>query len=383
MRIHRVNLYKVSLPFSGAFAHARSAESSALNFVAEVVAREGAVRGYGEGAPRLYLSEETEDKAFRNMGRFVQHDAFPWDLEDTAQVWSFVDDLPQGEAYSAAVCALETALLDALARSQDRPIIQFFPTHFYTQTVHYSAPVTLGAREKVEKMCRLIKGSGIRHVRVKVGEALDQNREELDVVRSVFGDACDLRVDANGVWDMDLAFRHLPLIREHGVRVLEEPMAENAPGFPELADRIQAMGVLLMACQSASTLKDVRRLVERGLYSMINVKLSRSGGFRRAFQIIDYLRERQVPFQIGCQRGESGILSAAGRVFCLLNRDALYYDGSYDAFLLKENLTTQNVTFGYGGEAGPLEGPGLGITINPDHLRRLSENEGPLTIERP
>ena len=78
-----------------------------------------------------------------------------------------------------------------------------------------------------------------------------------------------------------------------------------------------------------------------------------------------------ILFQIGCQLGESGILSAAGRMLCLLCRDALYYDGSYDEFMLKENTTFENVSFGPGGKAGPLKGPGLGINVNPRQLKNM------------
>ncbi len=87
--------------------------------------------------------------------------------------------------------------------------------------------------------------------------------------------------------------------------------------------------------------------------------------------MIDYLRLNGVGFQIGCQLGESGVLSAAGRVLCLLCRDAVYYDGSYDQFLLQKNVTTENVSFDSRGKAGPLNRPGLGVTVNSRDLKTV------------
>jgi L-Ala-D/L-Glu epimerase len=81
--------------------------------------------------------------------------------------------------------------------------------------------------------------------------------------------------------------------------------------------------------------------------------------------------------------GESGVLSAAGRVLSLVSKDALYHDGSYDEFLLKENVTTQNVSFGLGGKAGSLGGVGLGITVKKESLIRLMSALSPLSFERP
>jgi muconate cycloisomerase len=127
-----------------------------------------------------------------------------------------------------------------------------------------------------------------------------------------------------------------------------------------------------MADESACSLNEVKKVIKEGHYKMINVRLSKCGGFRNSLKIIEYLRYRGIPFQIGCQLGESGILSAAGRALSLLCGDANYYDGSYDAFLLKENITLDHVSFGQGGEAGPLEAPGLGAEVSAQSLGRLS-----------
>jgi len=81
--------------------------------------------------------------------------------------------------------------------------------------------------------------------------------------------------------------------------------------------------------------------------------------------------------------GESGILSAAGRILCLLCSDAVYCDGSYDEFLLEKNVTVEDVSFGPGGEADPLNGPGLGIEVSGQKLARLSEGSTTVTVLRP
>jgi L-Ala-D/L-Glu epimerase len=138
-----------------------------------------------------------------------------------------------------------------------------------------------------------------------------------------------------------------------------------------------------MADESACSLSDVKRIIREGYCNMINVRLSKCGGFRRSMDIIDYLRPNRIPFQIGCHLGESGILSAAGRVLCLLCRDSIYFDGSYDEYLLKENTTQQDVTFGPHGNAGPLNGPGLGVDINLAGLKRLCHDAEIKTILNP
>ena len=167
------------------------------------------------------------------------------------------------------------------------------------------------------------------------------------------------------------------------MKIVEEPMMTDEPGFPEFVKLLRSKGMILMACESAPTLEDVKMIVQEGYYQMINVKLCRSGGFRRSLTIIDEIRKSGLSFQVGCTLGESGILSAAGRTLCLLCGDAVNYDGSYDKFLLKENTIVDNVSFGLGGEAGALGGHGLGVTVNGKSLTRLGNGSPVLTIRRP
>ena len=70
--------------------------------------------------------------------------------------------------------------------------------------------------------------------------------------------------------------------------------------------------------------------------------------------------------------GETGILSAAGRHLATLIPDARYFEGSYDRFLLASNLTVRNVSFGYGGFARPLTGPGLGVEVSESALGAMT-----------
>ena len=149
-------------------------------------------------------------------------------------------------------------------------------------------------------------------------------------------------------------------------------MVPDDPELSSFAEKIYQEEMILMADESACSLSEIKRLVKSGHYKMINVRLSKCGGFRRSLEIINYLRRKNVPFQIGCQLGESGLLSAAGRALSLMCMDSVYYDGCYDEYLLAENITCENVSFGYEGKAGPLEGSGLGVKVDRKKLMRLS-----------
>ena len=96
---------------------------------------------------------------------------------------------------------------------------------------------------------------------------------------------------------------------------------------------------------------------------------------------MNHVRKEKIAFQVACHLGESGILSAAGRALSLLCKDAVYYDGSYDKYLLTDNVTNENVSFAHGGLAGPLKGSGLGVDINRIHLEQMCTRK--IALSRP
>ncbi|HUV50672.1 MAG TPA: enolase C-terminal domain-like protein [Anaerolineae bacterium] len=383
MQIDKVNIYQVLLPFTGDFTHSLRKRSSAKNIVAEVIDKQGEIKGYGESAPRSYVTGESQESVTRSLKGLVKQNNFPWELHDVSQIWEFVDSLPRDKAHHCALCAIETALLDALGKNQNKYIIDYFPGDFRTDKIYYGALIPMDNKERIREICGLIKKMKINKFRVKIGKDFDQNKEIIDTVSRMFTGSYDLRVDINGAADFELALKHMQLMKEHNVSVIEQPMMPDDPNIADYAESAQTYGMILMADESACSLQDVKRLYREGFYKMINVRLSKCGGFRNSLKIIDYLRLNKIPFQIGCHLGESGILSAAGRILSLLCSDALYYDGSYDKFLLKKNITCENVSFGLGGEAGSLEGPGLGVKINRQNLLFLSDSSKTVTIMRP
>ncbi|MBN2060228.1 MAG: hypothetical protein JW882_07410 [Deltaproteobacteria bacterium] len=375
LKIERVNIYKIFLAFTGDYSISqRQGLYSDNNIIVEIVTDNDKVTGYGEGVPVEVVTGETQDLAARNAVRFIRGYRFPWRLNDVSQIWDYVDNLPMGMENNAAICALEMALLDTLGKHEKKSILSYFPQDYYTGSINYGASITLGDKKRVTKLCRIVNGLGIKDLRIKLGRDFEQNRISMETVRKIFGRECNLRIDPNRAWDKAIAIRHLPLISKYDVRIVEEPMNPNDDSFREVTQLLKNMGIILMACESAPTLVEVERIVDEGYYQMINVKLNRSGGFRRSLRIIEYIRKEGLFFQIGCTLGESGILSAGGRALGLLCSDALHYDGSYDKFLLEKNVTTEDVTFGPGGEAGPLPGFGLGVEVSKVRLAELKKD---------
>jgi L-alanine-DL-glutamate epimerase-like enolase superfamily enzyme len=90
MQIEKVKIYPVLLPFALDFSHSLRKRSSVKNIIVEVIAQKGNISGYGEGAPRPYVTGETPAIAAKNIRRFIRQNNFPWTLNHVSQIWDFV-----------------------------------------------------------------------------------------------------------------------------------------------------------------------------------------------------------------------------------------------------------------------------------------------------
>ena len=383
MKIEKITIRKVRLPFSSDFSHSLKEGAFADNVVVEAFADGGEIRGYGESAPRPYVTGESTESVLQSIPVFLQEGAFPWTLNDVSQIWAFVDRLPDDRSCNAALCGLEMAMLDLLGKKQYRSVSDYLPQGYSCEMIGYGAALPLATKERIVELCLFIKGLGINRLKLKMGKDLRQNRGILEAFSSVFHNDYDLKTDTNGAWDLETAMAHVPLIKGYRINVVEQPMMPGDPSVSEFARGLKPLNVRLMADESACSLDEIEKITVDGYYDMVNVRLSKCGGFRRSLRIIERLRESNVPFQIGCQLGESGLLSAAGRILSLLCKDAMYHDGSYDALLLYQNITETHVSFGLEGRAGPLGGTGLGVTVSQRNLELLSDPSETITVQRP
>lgn len=91
---------------------------------------------------------------------------------------------------------------------------------------------------------------------------------------------------------------------------------------------------------------------------------------------------------MGAQVGESGILSAAGRAFAAIEPRFENYEGSNNFFLLKQDITDENLNVGFAGKGKVLKNPGLGVNVKNQRLQQfinsetLSDLQPPLVPER-
>lgn len=384
MTLRALELIHVAVPLKKPIRHASHERTVSDNLIVRATLASGQV-GHGEGVPRDYVTGETIESTFAALAKFdgARHLGDPVDY---GQVVRRLEALtlpeteadPRGMAGNAARCALELAILDAYGRQFGQSVgdairqigdagalLAEAPT-----AIRYSGAITAASARKERIAAWKMRLYGFEQVKVKVGVAGQDDSARLATLRKIFGRRMDLRLDANEAWRAEELLERVRPLLPFGPSALEQPVPH--PEVEALADLRPKLGVPVMLDESLCGFPDAVRAIEQKLADILNVRLSKCGGIVPTLRIVALAQRSGLGVQLGCHPGETGLLSAAGRHVATTVRGFRYVEGSYDRHVLAENLTRPDITFGYGGRAGPLRGPGLGVEVDPEALARMA-----------
>ncbi|MET9212568.1 MULTISPECIES: o-succinylbenzoate synthase [unclassified Nocardia] len=177
----------------------------------------------------------------------------------------------------------------------DREAVGWLGTAVEQAMVGWPAPV----RERVPVNCtvpavdgeragRIVRESGCATAKVKVADhpgSLAEDMARVAAVREAIGADGAIRVDANAVWDVDTAVRHIGEIDRAagGLEYVEQPCRT----VEELAEVRRRVGVPIAADESIRRAEDPLRVAVAGAADVAVLKCTPLGGVRRALAVAD------------------------------------------------------------------------------------------------
>ena len=380
MRIGSLKIHLLPRAINGWRFSGPAVSIPAMNLLVEVCDHRGISRGWGEGVLWLDIGAAPLSDTRERLSNLIGRSSFPWHMTTSAHIRRYITDLPETRNDNPLVCAIEMALLDTLGHAQHKPLTAYFPIRHGAGTVCYGVTVAVADDCHLPEVCRHLRATGTQHLRVQMNHDTMGNIRRMAVIESAIDQKCDVCIDPAGSWTGDLSMAHLPMIRHAPVHVVQEPMPLSEKCFGPFAAALATMGVRLMACRAGATMVDVQRLIATTPYRLVDIDLSRNGGFHRALKIVGMLRESCVDYQISSDHEGTGLLAAAGRSLNLLCGDAKYRNGARCAGRSAYHLATAKTAYDPRGEAGPFRGAGLGVKMDRRRLEHL--RKGPAIIFR-
>lgn len=366
MRITRLEILETKIPFRFTFRHALAARSEGHGILVRVTDDAGNV-GYGECVPRSYVTDETPASVTQAIHNTL---APPWlgleiaNFEDAvARIEAGLDGLPRDQ--HAAHCALELAILDVAGRAFERSAGTVLGPPV-TREIAYSGVVSADGSETSLKIIELIRKFGFGRVKLKVGADDREDDALLRRARELLGPDCRLRIDANCAWTWEQALRRLDDFTPFGLESVEQPLPRgDIEGLVELTARSP---IPVIVDESLASLEDAKMLISKRACHHFNIRISKCGGLVNARRLRDAAHAAGLRCQLGAQVGETVLLSAAGNLFASRTEGLLFAEGSFGTILLATDIGKQDLTLQPGSCARALEGPGLGVDVDPDRL---------------
>jgi len=373
-KVEKAEIYALKIPFKMDFTHAMASRSFSDSLILKIEGQEE--KGFGEAIVRDYVSGEIGKDAglLKNAKKIVVRILEPLMGKDIS--WKegkeHLDSLALESHELPLLCAVETALLDMFCNSSREDIYDLLKRRPLKESIQYGGILPMLPLSAAEYILDMYEKANIRNLRIKVGTDLDYNEKILKLSRQKLGRDFDLRVDANASWSLEIALNNLKLCRKYGIFRVEEPFGRDREEILFLLKYPESRDFQFVADESALTASDIEAMAKNRSYHMINLRLSKNGGLLKILKMAEIAEKKGLQYQIGCHVGETGILSASGRVAASILPKAVYVDGSYDSYLLSENITTENFSFGFGGVAEIIRGQGSGFIVDETRLGMLS-----------
>jgi muconate cycloisomerase len=378
MKIVALEARQIRVRLKRPVKHASFARTETENVVVVCKLADGSL-GYGEGVPRDYVTGETIEssiallkatdwaKQFRPTTDFADAVAMAEQLA--------VNPVPGDDRKcqgNAARCAMELAVLDAYGRFYAEPMMnvtKMLAPSLYEphEKVQYSGVILSGKPLKYRALALLYRLLGFHHVKVKVGMAGQNDAKRLRAIRRWAGKKIALRIDANEAWSAKEASERIRELERFNIASVEQPIShEEVAALAEIRKLIKTP---IMLDESLCSMVDAERAVAGGWCDLFNIRLSKCGGFIPSLRLAEFAQRNNLGYQLGCQVGETGILSSAGRQFASSVKNLFALEGSFDKRLVEDTLTKEDLTFSkWGGWAPMIPGLGLSVRIDAERL---------------
>lgn len=374
MKIVSAKIYQLQIPFIDAFTHSLHQRSHSDSVIVKLTTDSG-IFGYGEGAPRKYVTGESLPEAARhikeNILPLIMNNCYE-SIATSDLVVHFNSLIPNSSGgepirWNASRAAVEIAFLDCILKARKAALNTVLPGN--VTEVEYSGVISSESLQKTRAIAMRLREAGFRHIKLKVTGHSDIER--VQVVRDVVGPDVSLRLDANCAFTTESARRFLSCVEKFDIACVEQPLPRGAP--QELAALKLSSSIPIMADESIITIQDAEELINHKAVDLFNLRISKCGGIHNTLAIAKLAQAAGIGLQLGCQVGETAILSATGRQFAAHMGNGLQFvEGSYGTLLLTEDVSKKDITFGYGGKALVLNKPGIGVEICEQVIERYS-----------
>ncbi len=361
MKLERVELFTIRLPLKQAYETSAARETHQTRVIARVES-EGAV-GWGESvAPELpWYSGETPETIWWLLDTYAIPRLLQAALalpEDVGRALDWIRD------HRMAKATIEMAVWDLFAKQRGMPLAALLGGARDRILCGVAIGIQPSVEQLLERIAQELEG-GYQRVKVKIAPGWDADVAK--AIRIRFPEL-PFQLDANSAYTLE-AIPLFERIDAYSPLLIEQPLAED--DIIDHATLQRAITTPVCLDESIHSAEDARKAIEIGAARVVNIKAGRVGGLAEAKRIHDVCAERSIPVWCGGML-EMGIGRAANVHLASLPNFRLPGDVSSSSRYFATEIIGEPFTVDKDGTMKVPTGPGIGVTVLEDVIRRLS-----------
>ena len=291
VKLSNYHIYKLDIPLKRPFITSIRTSNNLVGIFYQVELSDGSI-GYGESAENIKLTGETREDMYQFSDYFFTAH-LQKEIEDT------LIDLQELESNGAARYGMETAILDAVAKTKSIEISDELDLSLGNRVLENDTTISLlGDNETILETKRVLK-RGYQHIKYKVDNG-DSEIQRIVQLEKIIPDDVSIRLDPNQSWTYQETIDAIKTFDDSSLNVefIEQPV--KASMYEEMRKISFKTTIPIIADESVFNLTDAKNVIENGYGTAINIKLIKCGGPLEAIEIANYAKRKEVDCLFGC-----------------------------------------------------------------------------------
>jgi L-rhamnonate dehydratase len=269
-----------------------------------------------------------------------------------------------------AMSGIDIALWDIKGKALGLPIWRLLGGGFHKKIRCYASVLFGATPAETGALASRLSDRGFTAVKFgwdPMGRDAETDVALVREARKGLGKSPDLMIDAGLVWDAKTALQRARAFSEHNIFWLEEPLRpDDYEGYRRLSE---ATEVRIAAGEEESNRGSFLELMDKGKIDIVQVDLTRCGGFTEARKIASLAEDRGLPCVNHGFTTYINIAAALHFLNSIPNSFIMEYVAEEET-TLRDHLTRQSFAEKDGYVAVP-EAPGLGVELNEEGIQKF------------
>jgi len=300
----------------------------------------------------------------------------PFDVEAIVEKMFVATYKLAGQSMAMAISGIEIALWDIMGKALGQPIYKLLGGAYRKQIPMYASSMRrdIAPVDEAKRLAELVEKHGFKAVKVRVGSTFGFDRdawpgrsvELVREVRAALGDEIEIMIDGNSCYTAARAIELGRAVERYRVFHFEEPCPYW--DLDSTAKVAKALDMPIAGGEQDWELRRFKEMLQKEAVDIVQPDLIKAGGF----SVCKKVAALAEAFGCVCTPHQTQPFGTVANLHFAASTPNCRYFQEYniEPHPLRDSFFTESVLEVKDGCLTVPEGPGLGVEINPEILRR-------------